>query len=342
MPYGTGQPLVSVVVPTYNYGRFIGETLDSLRAQTYPDWECVVVDDGSTDDTEEIVARVAAADPRVRYLRQRNRRQAVAKNKGLADARGVYVQFLDADDLLEPRKFERQVEYLERHPEVDLVYGDMLYFDADDPSRRTRRLEAEAGGAWMPEVSGRGSEVLVPLLRNNIMVINSPLLRRGVVADVGPFDERLPPVEDWDYWIRCAIAGKRFRFVEQEGTLALVRSHPGSSSRDNARMYGAMSLMRRKLEALLPDGELRRLNREMHAAERGAFGIEQVRGGRPLKAVGSFVRAAAAGRGLKWRVRWAACALAAPFVSESQIRALSAASPLHAVAGAGRGKSRRV
>src|SRR5215210_6468575 len=105
------RPLVSVVVPTYNYGRFIGETLDSLRAQTYDEWECVVVDDGSTDDTEGVVARVSAADARVRYVRQANQRQAVAKNTGLAESCGRYVQFLDADDLLEPRKFERQVEF---------------------------------------------------------------------------------------------------------------------------------------------------------------------------------------------------------------------------------------
>src|SRR5688500_7922397 len=115
-------PLVSVVVPTYNYARFIGETFDSLRAQTYADWECVVVDDGSTDDTVEVVARWRERDPRIRYLRQPNQRQAAAKNTGLKEARGRYIQFLDADDLVEPRKLERQVEFLEATPSADIVY----------------------------------------------------------------------------------------------------------------------------------------------------------------------------------------------------------------------------
>src|SRR5215211_4578336 len=107
---GEGRPLVSVITPTYNYGALIGETLDSLRRQTLTDWECVVVDDGSTDDTAEVVARFAEGEPRVSYVRQANARQAAAKNNGLARARGAYVQFLDADDLLEPLKLERQVE----------------------------------------------------------------------------------------------------------------------------------------------------------------------------------------------------------------------------------------
>ncbi|HZB45892.1 MAG TPA: hypothetical protein VE360_11630, partial [Pyrinomonadaceae bacterium] len=94
-----------------------------------------------------------------------------------------------------------------------------------------------------------------------------------------------------------------------------------------------------KLRFLLGEAELRRLNREAHAAERAAFGIEQVSGGSRLGAVVSFVRAAAAARGLKARVRWGGCALVAPFASERRIRALSTASPLHALAGSGERKS---
>src|ERR1700750_2164810 len=113
--------LVSVVVPTYNYAHFIGRMFDSLLAQTYTHWECIVVDDGSTDETGQVVARMAERDPRVRYVRQRNQREAVAKNTALNLARGRYVQFLDADDLIEPLKFERQVEFLEANPEADIV-----------------------------------------------------------------------------------------------------------------------------------------------------------------------------------------------------------------------------
>ncbi len=87
-------------MPTYNYGAYITDALESLRAQTYDAWECIVVDDGSTDDTGEVVARFIEREPRVRYVWQENQRQSVAKNTGLAAARGVYVQFLDADDMI--------------------------------------------------------------------------------------------------------------------------------------------------------------------------------------------------------------------------------------------------
>ena len=237
-PIKTAEPLVSVIIPTYNYGALIGETLSSLQRQTLTDWECVVVDDGSTDDTAGVVARVAGRDPRVRYLRQENQRQSVAKNTGLADARGKYVQFLDADDLIEPLKFERQVEFLEAHAEADIVYGGVRFFHTERPEERLYAMFGE-NESWMPEVSGAGREVLLPLVRHNIMVINSPLLRRSVVEDVGPFDPALPPVEDWDYWIRCALMGKRFEFRDFGGTLALVRAHEASASRQRSPVLAA-------------------------------------------------------------------------------------------------------
>ena len=152
-PIKTAEPLVSIIIPTYNYGALIGETLSSLQRQTLTDWECVVVDDGSTDDTAGVVARVAGRDPRVRYLRQENQRQSVAKNTGLADARGKYVQFLDADDLIEPLKFERQVEFLEAHAEADIVYGGVRFFRTERPAERLYAMFGE-NESWMPEVSG--------------------------------------------------------------------------------------------------------------------------------------------------------------------------------------------
>src|ERR1044072_5699082 len=107
------ETMVSVIVPSYNYGHFIGATLESLQAQTLSNWECIVIDDGSTDDTAEVVARFMKTDARIKFVRQSNRRQAAARNNGFAQMSGKYVQFLDADDQLQSKKFERQVEYLE-------------------------------------------------------------------------------------------------------------------------------------------------------------------------------------------------------------------------------------
>ena len=156
MSSNSSQPLVSVVVPSYNYGHLVRETLDSLAAQTYGAWECVVVDDGSTDDTRSVVEAYAQTDPRVRYVRQENARQAAARNNGIRHSSGDYFQFLDADDLVEPRKFERQVEYLESHADVDIVYSGVRYFGAGGgelPHSAVLGLGRRA--PWMPEVSGR-------------------------------------------------------------------------------------------------------------------------------------------------------------------------------------------
>ncbi|HVF56482.1 MAG TPA: glycosyltransferase family A protein [Pyrinomonadaceae bacterium] len=332
------RPLVSVVVPAYNYGRYIAETLENLRAQTYENWDCVVVDDGSTDDTGEIVRRFAERDARVRYVAQKNQRQAVAKNTGLAQSGGEYVQFLDADDLLERRKFERQVEYLESHPEVDIVYGGARYFT---DGREQELLYAMIGEdkAWMPEISGAGRPVVRQLLIDNIMVINSPLVRRTVVNEVGPFDTALPLVEDWEYWLRCALAGKRFEFHDFAETRALVRSHPASSSKQRLLAITAIRMMRAKLDALLKDdAELRFLNREMSAQFEAAVGLEETTTGSRLRGARQFLKAGALSGRLSSKARWLACALASTVLSGRQVRRIAAFSPTGAQKpGSGRG-----
>src|SRR5215208_272018 len=248
MTPNTARPLVSVVVPAYNYGHLIRETLDSLAAQTYARWECVVVDDGSTDDTREVVGAYAAGDARVRYVRQENARQAAARNNGVRHSSGEFFQFLDADDLIEPHKLGRQVDYLVRHAEADIVCSGVRYFtgDAGGELSHSRRYSVwDDGQPWMPEVSGRGDVLMERLLRNNIMVVNSPLVRRRVVEAVGEFDEGLTPVEDWDYWTRCAAAGFYFQYDDAEGVRALVRAHELSASLDGRRMMRATLKMRR-------------------------------------------------------------------------------------------------
>jgi len=315
------QPLVSVIVPTYNYGRFIGETLECLRAQTYANWECVIVDDGSTDNTTQQVARFTEQDARFKYLRQQNARQAAAKNNGLRNSAGVYIQFLDADDLIEPHKFEKQVEYLEAHPEIDIVYGSMRYFTTENPSDRRYWVWGE-NKPWMPEVSGSGKEVLTAVVRQNIMVINAPLIRRSVVDAVGLFDNRLPPAEDWDYWVRCAAAGMRFQFEDWSGTLALVRWHSSSSSHDRRRMYAAMLTIREKLEALTDDTDVLSLNRDHMINDQQILALETISHGSLKDCEREMLRAALLSVRKKHRLKWLACACAAPFLPRRRLKLL--------------------
>lgn len=319
-------PLVSVIIPTYNYGHFIGQTLESVLCQTYQNWECVVVDDASTDDTSGVVNRYAAADARIKYLRQKNQLQAVAKNTGIEHSTGKYLQFLDADDLLEARKIERHVKYLEQHSEVDIVYGSMRYFNSDTPSERLYSMAAQ-DRPWMPEVSGRGREIFRRLVYKNIMAINSPLLRREVARNVGLFDPELPPVEDWDFLARCAAAGKCFQFLDAEDTLALVRIHLASSSQKASRMLMSSLRFREKIARMTDDKEILQLNRQMTAPLQAAFGAEEVACGRRSRGIDRFLTATAMSKRRADRVRWIVCALIAPFASAQQLRALLAYSP---------------
>lgn len=219
--------LVSVIVPVYNGADFLGEALESLRAQSHSCWEAIVVDDGSSDGSRNIAAALARGDARIRAFQQSNRGASAARNRGLEECSGEFIQFLDADDRLCPRKLSAQVRYLRAHPEVDIVTGDARYFDAagwrDDL------------GPWPP-----GADLVAELLLRNHLCINSPLLRRRALARVGgfrshtPSGERVYGCEDWDLWLRAALSGCRFAYVP--GVVAHNRWHSGNTQQDRVEM----------------------------------------------------------------------------------------------------------
>lgn len=259
-------PKVTIIVPTYNYAHLIGETISGLRAQTFIDWQCLIVDDGSTDSTAETVTALAAGDNRITYIPRPHQGPSPARNAGLAAAAGRYIQFLDADDILEPSKLERQAKFLDDHLDVDIVYSDVRYFRDDDPEERT--LSWDGGNHdWTRKMTASGEEAIAALLAANITTIHAPLVRRTLLEKIGGFDTQMTDAEDWDLWLRCALAGGKFHYQEWPHTLALVRSHRGSTSRNRARMLQAQIYMRRKVhEALSP--ELRAVNQSaLKAAE---------------------------------------------------------------------------
>jgi len=326
------QTLVSVIVPTYNYGHLISETLTSIQSQTYENWECIVVDDGSTDNTGEVVTDYSARDSRIRYIQQENRRQAAARNNGIGHSRGEYFQFLDADDLIERKKLEQQVGLLAESPELDIVYSNVRYFDNENPANlRVANLNDQP---WMPLITGAGKEILLPIVRNNIMPVNAPLMRRSTIEEIGPFNEILPPVEDWEYFIRCAAAGKRFHYADEEDIRALVRTHPESSSSDQRRMLRAEILMRETIPSLLKDEDVARLNEERRAEITGLLGVEEHTNGWRAKAASQFLKASTMDKRVRCRAKWLLCAAAAPFATSAQMRKLVSGSISNSLADA--------
>jgi glycosyltransferase involved in cell wall biosynthesis len=212
------EPLVSVVIPTYNRARYVEEALTSVLDQTYDRVEIVVVNDGSTDDTDAVLAQYRQ---RIQYIHQPNRGVAAARNRGLAAARGELVAFLDADDVWLPEKLARQVHCLAQDLTVGLVHTDAMYWQAETGSQLLRHAETYYQG-----------HCYARLFLGNRIVTSSVLLRRECLEKSGIFDEaiRRPTVEDYDLWLRVA---RVFAFAYIPEPLVLYRVHPGNASQDH-------------------------------------------------------------------------------------------------------------
>lgn len=244
----TDKPTVSVIIPAYNQGQYITESLDSVRKQTFTDWEVWVIDDGSKDQTAKVIKPYLQKDYRINYHYQENGGLSAARNKGLNLISGKYVQFLDSDDLIEEEKFQKQISYLNDHNQVDIIYGSVRNFH--QPAERIDY------SSWMQCVSGQGNELVKALFTWNIMVVNAPLIRFDSIKGM-KFDESLKAHEDWDFWIRCALKGLHFKFLDLYGTRALVRLHDYKMSGDGWRMFLSVIQMRRKLSSIIDDLELK-------------------------------------------------------------------------------------
>jgi glycosyltransferase involved in cell wall biosynthesis len=265
-------PEISVIVPAYNYGHLIHESLENLRGQTFSNWECIIVDDGSTDQTAAVCKSWTEKDQRFRYVYQRNAGLSAARNTGIKAARGRFIQLLDADDMLCSGKFAHQLQVFSEQPLAEIVYSEVRYFTSENHHARFLTLE---GGyePWMPGTASEDQLKLISdFLRMNLFAVNCPLMLKSVFNKVGLFDEQLRSVEDWDYWCRCALAGVNFYFDPVPEAMALVRTHPGSMSRNKPVMLEASRTVRYKLMQQIrryPDrvarGELMKLNRQLTA-----------------------------------------------------------------------------
>lgn len=198
-------PRVSVVIPTYNCERFLGRTISSALAQTYRDFELIVVDDGSTDDTRSLVAGYGDA---VRYVYQPNQGASAARNSALSRAGGEFIAYLDADDLWSPEKLACQVEYLDAHPTCGFVHTEVSVIDEQDKVLHAR-FNHDTGRA-VPQ----GRCVRDILLRSHIQTL-TVLERRIAFSDAGNFDLRLPVAQDYLHWILVVLRGYEVGYLSK-------------------------------------------------------------------------------------------------------------------------------
>jgi glycosyltransferase involved in cell wall biosynthesis len=214
--------LVSVVIPCYNQAHFLPEAIESVLSQSYEEFEVLVVDDGSKDQTAEVASQYVSKDPRVRLIRQENRGLAGARNRGLAESRGEYVVFLDSDDRLQERALEVGVRELASHPECVFVSGHYRPIGADGETYGIPRQARVEGDHYLA------------LLRDNyISMPASVMYRRWVFAEVGGFDGSVDAAADWDLYLRVA---RRYPIYHHGEVVADYRWHGSNMTADPALM----------------------------------------------------------------------------------------------------------
>ncbi len=238
---------MSVIIPAYNAERYIRETLDSILAQTYPEVEVIVIDDGSTDGTAECVRTYG---DRVRYLYQKNSGGCGSpRNAGMRAATGEFLAFLDSDDVLAPHRLQTEVEFLTRNPDVGMVFSNYRDFQGDrvhDGSHfeecplLSRRLGPPAAAV----ATVLDSEASTELMLTENFGSSSPMVRRAVAESVGGYDETLRASEDYDFQYRVAT---RFSIAIIPQIGWFKRLHSGSMSAQTPNIFRHKILTRSRL-----------------------------------------------------------------------------------------------
>jgi glycosyltransferase involved in cell wall biosynthesis len=240
---------VSVIIPTYNYGRFIAEAIRSALDQTLPPAEIVVVDDGSEDDTEAVVREFG---DQVRYVKQANKGVSEARNRGVAETSGEFIAFLDADDTWEPTKLEKQAAKFREGATIGLVHCGMREFDS------------ETGATVGYRVEGAEGEVADDLLLWERPVVNvsgsAVMLSRRASEEAGGFDRRLKCGEDWDLCYRIA---RKFKVGFVPEPLVNYRVHGAAAHHNVDNMERGMGMFYEKAFAT-DDPEVLRLKRRAY------------------------------------------------------------------------------
>lgn len=227
-------PLISIIMPAYNSEEYISESIDSVLTQTYNNWELVIVDDGSIDNTREVIRKYEKEDIRIKYLYQTNQRQGKARNNGIKHSTGSLIAFLDSDDIWVNSKLELQVKELIKN-DVDLVFSDGFSFSDS--------IETSTGIFDTIKGYYKGDEVIKLFLIQNRIPILSVLTKRVVISEVGGFIEKpeIQNVEDYHLWLKILFAG--YSIYGMPDKLFYYRQHVNQSTYNDTLNYERVILM---------------------------------------------------------------------------------------------------
>ncbi|WP_051287219.1 glycosyltransferase family 2 protein [Algoriphagus mannitolivorans] len=210
-------PLVSVIITCYNQGKYLAEAIESVINQSYSNWECVIINDGSKDNTEEVALSFVGKDPRIRYFSQANQGVAAARNKGLSEISGDFIQFLDADDYLHHGKFSTQVKRLEEELEIDVIFGSSRYFFEDEPESF---YPLHFRGGPPCDITFQDRFQVEMLFKHNVCTNCAAMYRK---SKLGSLQFKKVIFEDWVFNLECALLGMKFHFDNSFSAQSYIR-----------------------------------------------------------------------------------------------------------------------
>jgi glycosyltransferase involved in cell wall biosynthesis/O-antigen ligase len=223
------EKLISVIIPAYNIENYISKTIESVLSQTYKNLEIIIVDDGSTDNTNNIIQKYAKKEKRIIVLSQNNKGPSAARNLGFSVAKGEYLCIIDGDDIMLPEKIESQACLLESNPSIGFTYSKVYYFKDKINDIYIRDLAAIDGSDLVHQKLLKYGTFITP---------NSVFFRKNVFDQFGGFDESLRSSEDFDYWLSLSKRG--VNFLHQDKYLTLCRIREGSATSNSIVIYSTL------------------------------------------------------------------------------------------------------
>jgi glycosyltransferase involved in cell wall biosynthesis len=239
-------PLISVIIPCYNQGRYLTDAIESVLSQSHTNWECIIINDGSTDNTRDVALKYMNVYPQIKYIEQPNRGLSSALNRGIDEAKGDYIQFLDADDLIAPEKLELQCKSLYGISNLKLSYCDFYYCDKNDIRKEVLK------GLYPPPKFIMASPLMDMAVRweddlsipSHCFLFDARLFHEHHIR----FDEELPNHEDWDCWMKIFALNPVITFVDKK--LSIYRVHGSSMSHQRKKMRKGFIMAVKKQQKL--------------------------------------------------------------------------------------------
>lgn len=230
-------PLVSIILPTFNRAHLLPRAVNSVLHQSYTNWELLIWNDGSSDETEAILR--SFTDPRIRYFSELNHGKPYAVNHAFSYSNGNLIAFLDDDDQWLPGKLALQVSFLNDNPEVDLIFGNYRNVDKATNQEKDGFAQSAAGLASLQTASASFNFKQITggwlenLAMDNFIAMDTVVLRKDLMEKTGKFNENLCCAEDFEFWWRAGLAGYRFAYTDE---ILLIRNkYPGSLSTSSVR-----------------------------------------------------------------------------------------------------------